>query len=508
MATNYGFEFLRSEHQEQSQQNEQAEYTESSSSRHQAQQQQVQKPAGEKHFDIINFLQAQYKHNNTLLFSIDDILRHTGVDLNVDEDVAQMLDANHRIRCVHPAGVSDDVMYGYQPKIQASNKKELLALINQGKYGIPAKDFSDAYNGVEQDLQDLITSGEILAVANTDKKDKTLFRRGDVFLVELSGNISYPATSPSASVDPSAVVAFQQQFGNVDVDRLKQELNATDPMVRANAAAQLRMMQAQQQQLAATNSNGSSEPYYIGTDKDYTKEIRRGEAVWIGGQWFRVSSAVREGLPLSEQPPRAQAPLSVASLDDMSKKNEQDGYCRLFSSTLIPIDRTMEKSTLENLQNGKQAKQTLAKLGGALPSSSGHMRKRARSNLNNTNSAKRAAAAANPDLVYNKARRHGCSKDIRDLYLASRMEVPESEVELHKLLLANKLIEKGTELRRPRIQKKADNTVNGKAKKKRYYIKKGHKITNTHLEGTEIGAVLAMASERQHQGKDVGDGGM
>ena len=122
--------------------------------------------------------------------------------------------------------------------------------------------------------------------------------------------------------------------------------------------------------------------------------------------------------------------------------------------------------------------------------------------------AKRAAAAANPDLVYTKARRHGCSKDIRDLYLAARMDVPESEVELHKLLLANKLLEKGTELRRPRIQKKADNTVNGKAKKKRYYIKKGHKITNTHLEGTEIGAVLAMASERQYQGKDVGDGGM
>jgi hypothetical protein len=33
-------------------------------------------------------------------------------------------------------------------------------------------------------------------------------------------------------------------------------------------------------------------------------------------------------------------------------------------------------------------------------------------------------------------------------------------------------------------------------------------MTNTHLEGTEIGAVLRRAADKQRQGEAVGDGGM
>ena len=64
-------------------------------------------------------------------------------------------------------------------------------------------------------------------------------------------------------------------------------------------------------------------------------------------------------------------------------------------------------------------------------------------------------------------------------------------------------------MRRPRLTKTGANVDNdGKPKKRRYYERKNQRMTNTHLEGTEIGAVLARATEKQKQGKSVGDGGM
>jgi hypothetical protein len=50
----------------------------------------------------------------------------------------------------------------------------------------------------------------------------------------------------------------------------------------------------------------------------------------------------------------------------------------------------------------------------------------------------------------------------------------------------------------------------GKPKKRRYYTLKNQnqKITNTHLDGTPEGAILALAMEQQCQGKSVGGGGM
>jgi hypothetical protein len=72
------------------------------------------------------------------------------------------------------------------------------------------------------------------------------------------------------------------------------------------------------------------------------------------------------------------------------------------------------------------------------------------------------------------------------------------------------LIEPGEAMRRPRLEKqRADNVDNdGKPKKRRYYERKNQRMTNVHLVGTEIGAALARATEKQKQGKSVGDGGM
>jgi hypothetical protein len=58
------------------------------------------------------------------------------------------------------------------------------------------------------------------------------------------------------------------------------------------------------------------------------------------------------------------------------------------------------------------------------------------------------------------------------------------------------------------LKRKANVDNDGKPKKRRYYERKNQRMTNTHLDGTEAGAVLRLALEKQKQGKSVGDGGM
>ena len=278
-------------------------------------------------------------------------------------------------------------------------------------------------------------------------------------------------------------------------------------------------------------------------------QVRRGEAVQIGGTWFRVSSAVKEG-PLKDQPARATAPLSVSSLKDLSKRNEIDGYIRPFTEKILPADASLPPSALENLQKAKEARERLLKLahggraGGAasqllgthahasnpvaLAASLGtshtagarrrpNKQKEVGVNQNNARSralaqeamAKLKEAALDPYLsLYSHARRHGCTKDVRELYLKTRSKVPANDKDLHAALLEHKLLDPGEEMRRARLQKRTNVDNDGKPKKRRYYERKNQRMTNTHLEGTEIGAALRRATEKQQQGQQVGDGGM
>lgn len=111
-------------------------------------------------------------------------------------------------------------------------------------------------------------------------------------------------------------------------------------------------------------------------------------------------------------------------------------------------------------------------------------------------------------LLFSHARRHGCTKDIREMYLKTRDKIPQSEVDLKEALVEHNLLETGEEMRRARLKKRSNVDNDGKPKKRRYYERKNQRMTNTHLEGTEIGAVLRRATEKQQQGQSVGDGGM
>lgn len=299
--------------------------------------------------------------------------------------------------------------------------------------------------------------------------------------------------------------------------------------------------------------NGSADEaipqiYIADIDMDPRTQIRRGEAVQIGGQWFRVSSAVKEG-PLSEQPVRAQAPLSVVSLKELEKKNELDGYIRAFTDVKIPLDAALHPQSIENIQEARKARETLIKMvhgrsGGAAgqlfgsrahasnpvtlaksiaTSTATSVQKRPNSNIagghlqsNQQHQQLRipkediAKVATTPALaLYNHARRHGCTLDVRDMYLATRKEVPKSDHELEQKLREHKLLDPGEKMRRPRLSRTGTNLDNdGKPKKRRYYEKKNQRMTNTHLDGTIEGSELARAIEKQKQGQAVGDGGM
>jgi hypothetical protein len=292
------------------------------------------------------------------------------------------------------------------------------------------------------------------------------------------------------------------------------------------------------------------------------------KAIRVGGEWFRVSSAIKN-LPPDKQPPRALAPLSVVSMKDLSKKNEVDGYAHTFDKTSIPLDGSLsEQAGIKNVVEAKRARDKLHEIagggelrnvtggpcsvllssfaseknplllagafaksvtsgarGGGAVMPGGRKRPTAmakrndgasssndKSSANSTDTVKRSMeakqAASDPSLFYSHAIRHGCTKDVREMWLQTRELIPTSEVDLHKALLENKLIEPGEKMARPRMKRKANVDNDGKPKKRRYYERKNMRMTNTHLDGTEIGAMLARAREKQNQGKSVGDGGM
>jgi hypothetical protein len=356
------------------------------------------------------------------------------------------------------------------------------------------RDLLDSYPEVADDIGALGVAGDIITIANTEDKDKVLFPRGESFLVELDGLVAVPRPVVKEEEDSAAMPPPADVFG-------------------------------------------------VETDVDPRSQIRRGEAVQVGGQWFRVSSAVRKDVPLSEQPSRAQAPLSVASLQDLSQRNEVDGYIRPFDNRMLSLDAPLSQQAQRNIANARSARERLVRLahgrsGGVMgqllgshayysnptalaasfagSAASASMRRRptakastASSKSHQVNKDELQKAATDPSLsLFRHARRHGCTKDIRQMYLATRALVPKADHELLNLLVEQKLLEPGEQLRRRRLAKASNVDQQGKPKKRRYYERKNQRWTNTHLEGTEIGAVLALAQEKQKQGQSVGDGGM
>ena len=582
----------------------------------------------EKQFDVIHFLQA---HRSAGCLAPSVIYQRTGIDLHESEAVALNLQNNPKIRVEHvPDPENPSLMiatYAYQSKYNhVRDRTTLLAQINRCKNGVARRDLEDAYDGAEKDLDALICAGDVLALTNTEDKDKILFPRGDPFLVELDGIVVIPTkrrkvlkSSSSSKKDKDSKDTKDSSNGNKktsgsgnsqkdsktgtdnddkskdadkdtkessngDKDKEKDSKDSkskedSDTKPTSSKSSDAAAAKPATETTSSSPTKSSSETttgtttttsplttkkkksgpvYIVDVDIDPRSQVRRGEAIQIGGQWFRVSSAVKEGAPLKDQPARAQAPLSVVSLSDLSKRNEQDGYIRPLSERSLPLDASLSQIAIDNIRKAKDARDklhkyahggrsggvvsqmfgshahssnptTLAASFGSTAAASANSRKRPNKQIHSSHGGssggvggnlrdkqnkqdtiqKAQEAAMDPALsLYTHARRHGCTKDVREMYLATRKHIPEMDSELHNLLLEHKLLEPGEMMRRPRLQKKANVDNDGKPKKRRYYERKNQRMTNTHLEGTEIGAVLRRATEKQKQGESVGDGGM
>lgn len=307
MANQYGFDFLKTEHLDESALEDARvssapeESLQPGSPSAQLTEEQFleaqNKPDLEKQFDILNFLQ---KHREAGGLAPNVIYKSTGIDLEIDTKVAAMLQNNPKLNVERLPDPENPAMtvphYSYQATYSnVRDRATLLAQINCEFYGISMRDLMDSYAEAEvtADINALVTAGDIIAIVNTEAKDKILFPRGEPFLVELDGLVAIPPPPPKTE------------------DEGKDGDNEGMPPP-------------------------PQEVVFVDTDVDPRPQIRRGEAVQVGGQWFRVSSAVKQG-PLSDQPARAQAPLSVVSLQDLSKRNGayQVIKCEIASTVII-----------------------------------------------------------------------------------------------------------------------------------------------------------------------------
>eukprot|EP00522_Entomoneis_paludosa_P012330 CAMPEP_0172454376 /NCGR_PEP_ID=MMETSP1065-20121228/11385_1 /TAXON_ID=265537 /ORGANISM="Amphiprora paludosa, Strain CCMP125" /LENGTH=580 /DNA_ID=CAMNT_0013206697 /DNA_START=127 /DNA_END=1869 /DNA_ORIENTATION=+ len=580
MSNAYGFDFLRNEHLDESAQQDvvKAEGNADADSADDTQMilseeklAEVQNlPMLEKQHMILDFLRA---HRGSGCLAPNVIWKTTGIDLeNYDTKLAESLQKNPKIKVdMVPDPENPALMiatYAYQAKYSmVRDRTSLLAQINRMVSGVPKKDLEDSYPNVEEDLQALITAGDVVAVQNNEDKDKILFPRGEAFLVELDGIVSVKVRRKKAPVVPAPA---ESSSGNANNDNGQSK---SDQSKIASTVDETGEKKDSAEGADPTNDAGDAnnnkpkkekqpilDIFLVGTDVDPCSQIRRGEAIQVGGEWFRVSSAVKAGVSLAEQPARAQAPLSVVSLTDLPKRNEVDGYIRPLDQKTLPIDKPLPTSGIKALQKAKKARERLAKVahgagavrssgagGGSLgvlvgqalgslahsgnptalasaaasssgPISSSNRRKRnavaASAPVGSAVATKEELISAASDITlatFSHARRHGCTKDIRQMYLETASMVPESDVDLQAKLVEHKLLEPGEKMRRERIKRHgqgANVDNDGKPKKRRYYERKNQRMTNTHLDGTTEGAILALALEHQKQGKSVGDGGM
>ena len=140
------------------------------------------KPDLEKQFDILAFLRD---HRGSGCLGTNVIYKSTGIDLDLDSNqkVVDMLQRNPKIRVEMVPDPENPTLrvatYAYQAKYTSvRNRSTLLAQINRMTSGISLRDLLDSYATVNEDLNALITAGDIIAVKGEDR-DKTLFTVSD-----------------------------------------------------------------------------------------------------------------------------------------------------------------------------------------------------------------------------------------------------------------------------------------------------------------------------------------
>lgn len=301
-----------------------------------------------------------------------DILRELGIDL-LRRDRAVMPLLKNNPKVICTETGENAFQMQYRAKFDVQNANDLLNLIQRVQTGVSDHDVADCYHGVRDDIKALITSGQVIACKNKEKDHKDI--------------ILYPRYQPF----------FVGLSGEARVVPGKE---------------------------------------IVEISSDITGEIRRGDAVLLGDNYFRVDCRISGGR--SNQPERAKAPLSVSSIEshDLRGKNK---YYLDFTDKTLPLDREFDGT----------------------------------------------------EAFSGRALKHGCTNDIRDLWIHS-FETAQpfltDQTRLQDELIRLKL------LTRPGSDIATKSKGSGEPKQKR--MKKAerqnrfNRQTNTHLIGTELGGVL------------------
>lgn len=289
--------------------------------------------------------------------SVDEILKELQIDLSVELDVLDMLKSNPKIDVVMYLDGKGNISYNFQfvREHVVRNINELKEQIKRSRNGILFDDIKDCYPDILNDVKSLIIGGE-LVIACKNKEKKSFV------------------------IYPRGKAFLTKLSGNV---------------------------------------TGVKTSNLLKTSTSLVNEIRRGDAICIDREWYRVSCTIGQGLE-REQRQRSTAPLSVSSDKELSDRNI---YHEPFTETILPLDGTFIGET----------------------------------------------------MVSKSAKRHGCSNDIRKSWESTILEVKKfrSDDDIEQALLRLGLITKLPSQLEIQFEKnkKDDSTVNI-TKKRRYFKKK------------------------------------
>lgn len=269
---------------------------------------------------------------------------------------------------------------------------DLLNQISRLRWGVCRSDIRGCYPSIETDIDELIFSGEIIAIPNKEAKDVVMFPRGRPFISKLSGDVTITLNSDVAV-----------------------------------------------------------------TSTDLRHEIRRGDAIEVGGVWYRVS-----GLLVNN---RNRAPPSVSSTHDINTTHE---FALKYTETSLPLSNPVAElppaSSIVKSENGSST---------------------------STSSATNTATVA--------SYKHGCSNDIRDRWVKSVDDIRIKEIVKDDRRLEDELLKLGL-IKKDGVfsglasgnQKRRldDDNANKQKRPRKVNSNKFNRITNVHLIGSTIGKIL------------------
>jgi hypothetical protein len=237
---------------------------------------QKERPTIELQADIIRYLQNLTADREATPI---DIERELGISLlGKDNRLFDIIKYNPKVVSREENG---ETYFKYKAKFDIHNKEDLLNEIDRVKSGIARSDVRDCYQGIHEDIDDMIRAGELVACMNNREREirgEILFPRKRPFIVELSGTVTAIPGKDTAE-----------------------------------------------------------------TSIDFQPEIRRGDAIRINNTWYRVDCSL-DGRRAHNQPERAKPPKSVTSNENIPG-HDRNQYLKPFNERIIPLDSVYDDTS-------------------------------------------------------------------------------------------------------------------------------------------------------------------